>query len=272
MNRQIYALIALVLILNFIVCGPPKPSGESFDCYPENLEIDINSETMDISWVNNCQQSIAGYNIYISEESLVGKDLSSVKPHNNGSYPGDTNPDDGVEHYKAEKLENGKKYFVLVRIINPGQTLSRPTSEKIVVCGARGEIELSIRFKSSHDGYSFEKHDYVKADNMENDLYFYSKDGKDYLNSPLKLDAYLKANKLKKLNGTGNLYDIIKTIKADARPDKDRVEVKKGDWLWLMTADDKSALVKVLEISGDGSDRKIKLYFAYSPLSGELIF
>jgi hypothetical protein len=268
----IFIISSLILFFNFIVCGPPKTTDEKADCYPSDLNIDVNSNTLDVSWVNDCEKSIAGYNIYINDEPLTGKDVTIIEPHNTDPFPGDTNPDDGVEHYIADGLDNGKKYFVTVRVINPDRTLSKSSIEKVAVCGPRGEIELSIRYKSSHDGYSFDKNEYVKADKLENDIYFFSKDGKDYLNSPLKLDGFLKANKLSKLAAKGDLVSAVQSIQIENKPDSDRLEVKKGDWLWILTPDDKSAIVNVLDIYGNGDKRMIKLYFAYSPYSGEVIF
>lgn len=279
MKKIIIGLI-IASIAAFIGCPPKQPEiteEMKVTCYPENLKVEVNNNEMKVIWQNKCDKLISGYNIYISDVPLnvtyPNRELpESIKPHNTATYAGDTNPDDGVEIYEARHLENGKKYYVSVRIVFPDRTLSKPTNEIMTVCGPRGEIELAIRYNGEHDGFSFEQNDYIKADDLNNDLYFFSKDGHDYLNSPVKLDGFLRPNKLAKLKLKGDLDHISKRLEAiTVVPDQDRVEVAAGDWLWIKTVENRSALVKVLDIAGEGKDRKIKLYYAYIPISDQLI-
>ncbi|UCD63494.1 MAG: hypothetical protein JSW34_12220 [Candidatus Zixiibacteriota bacterium] len=249
-------------------CGTGKVSEEAADrCQPDDLRVDVNTGSMDVSWKRNCDRLISGYNIYIAEAP------ASAVPFNSTPYSGDTNPDDGVEHFTAEPLDDGKKYYVSVRIVYPDRTLSRPSDELVAVCGPRGEIELSVRYKSDRDGYSFDQNAYVPANDLYNDIVFFSKDGRDYLDSPVRLDAFIKANRLRKTSLRGT-FDQVKGRIDQLRDGRgeDRVNVAKGDWLHLRTPDDTNALIKVLDIYGSGVDRKIKLFFAYSPLPGEIIF
>ena len=269
--RNNISIFIITIIALLISCGPPKPVSERGDCYPTDLKVNVNSEKMDVSWKAECGKLISGYNIYISEKPM-GDNVQPVEPHNTAAYAGDTDPEDGVEHYLAEQLEDGKKYYVSVRVLYPDRTMSKPSQEKSVVCGPRGEIELAIRYKGEHDGYSFDGNQYVDADKLENDFYFYSKDEKDFLCSPVKLDGFLKANKLINIKNQKNLEEAAKNIAKSSVPSEDRVKVNKGDWVWLKTTGKKSALIKILNISGAGGNRKIKLYFAYSPLSEEVIF
>ena len=275
-----YSLLLLLVAVGFwLSCGPGKVPDEAADrCYPEDLRVEVNSHMMDISWKNNCDQLISGYNIYISDEPLAaaypGANLpGTVVPFNPASYSGDTNPDDGVEHFIAERLENGRKYYVSVRTVYPDRTLSTPSDELIAVCGPRGEIELSIRYKSNQDGFSFEQNQYVRADDSSNDLVFYSKEGEDYIDAPSRLNGFIKANRIRKTSLSGSFDEIRRpAARLEGEPTKVRVAVEKGDWLWVRTPDGTNALVKVLDIHGAGSDRKIRLFFAYSPLAGEMLF
>lgn len=279
MKKIIFTIIALTTIL-IVGCGPKKTvitEELKTTCYPENLKVNVNSEEMEVVWQNKCKELISGYNIYISETPLnvdyPGRELpASVKPHNTATYAGDTNPDDGVEIYEAKHLENGKKYYVSVRLVFPDRTLSKPTNEVMTVCGPRGEIEMSIRYNGEHDGFSFENNEYVKADQLENDLYFFSKDGEDYLNSPIKLDGFLKDNKLKKLKLKGDLDHVRKQLETiTISPNEVKIAIAKGDWIWLKTTDGKSALIKVVDIYGEGKDRRVKLSYAYIPIVDELV-
>ncbi len=278
--KRIVPYVISVLMLTFLVrCAPDKKLSEMPNgCNPYGLSADVNDRQMTIVWSDNCKRLISGYYIYINEESLASKYPGSqlpafVKPFNRTPFPGDTNPEDEVERFLAKSLENGVRYYVSVRVINPDGTLSKPSNEVVAVCGPRGETELSIRYKSGKDGFSFEKNAYVRADDLDNDLYFHSKDGTDYLASPNRLDGFLKANKLKKLPFKGE-FDQVKTKLAvsDGSPDEDRVAVRAGDWVQVLTPDGKSALVKVLGISGEGEDRSLKLFYAFSPLANEVIF
>jgi hypothetical protein len=221
---------------------------------------------------------MSGYNIYISREPLVdrypGSELPpTVKPFNNVPFPGDTDPSDGIQHFPAEGLENGVKYYVSVRVVNTDRSLSKPSNEVAAVCGPRGEIELSMRFKSDHDGFSFTQNGYVRADQLDNDLYFHSKDGTDYLVSPHRLNGFLKVSKLYPLPFKGAFEDVKEKVAAlELNSPSDKVAVKPGDWVLLATPDNKHALIKVLDVTGTGENRRIKLFYAYNPLPDELLF
>ncbi len=270
MNKKLLSINCILSAFLLYGCPPPKPdAGASLgDCEVSNLQVDVNDRMMNVSWENNCNKTIAGYNIYISESAD-----SNEKPFNATPFDGDTNPEDGVENFKAENLENVKKYFVSVKIVNPDQTLSVSSQEILTVCGPREEIELSVRYKSDQDGYSFNKNKYVRADDVANDLYFYSKDGKDYISSPHKLDGFLRVNKLTKMTYKGEFDDLRTQLKMyTLKPSDDKIIVSKNDWVQLKTTDNRTALLKILGFTGDGETRKIKLFVAYSPLANELIF
>ena len=278
--RNFYLLIILVFLTVLLIgCAPEKVSEEvPRDCFPYDLDVEVNDHLMIVSWKTNCKQVITGYSIYISPEPLVdqfpGSELpSSVTPHNSEPYPGDTEPEDGIEHFTAEGLENGVKYYVSVRVVFTDRSLSLPSNEVLAVCGPRGEITLGMRYKSDHDGFSFEKNDYVRADDLDNDLYFFSKDGIDYIASPERLNGFLKANRLRVLPFKGEFNRLRKKLSdIETDPNQDRVEVQEGDWVHVLTPDRKNALLKVLEISGVEENRTMILFYAFSPVPDELIF
>ncbi|MEW5995187.1 MAG: hypothetical protein AB1744_12455, partial [Candidatus Zixiibacteriota bacterium] len=165
------------------------------------------------------------------------------------------------------------KYYVSVRVLFPDRSLSKPSNEVVAVCGPRGEMELSIRYKSDRDGFSFEKNDYVGADALDNDLYFYAKDGIDYLVSPSHLGGFLKENRLQVLPFTGELHEVTSQFRAfKQQPTQDRVVVQVGDWVHLLTPDNTHTLLHVLGLDGDGETRSVRLFYASSPLAGEAIF
>ena len=188
----------LLLIFTLITCGPSGSGGEySKSVYPYDMQVDVDRNQMTISWKKHGNGAISGYNIYISDKELAkdfpGSKLpSTVNPFNASFFPGDTDPSDGIEHFLAEGLENGKKFFVSVRVVFPDRSLSKPSEEILAVCGSRGDISLVIRNQGKNDGYSFYEDKQVGADNESNDIYFFSKDGKDYIDSPSRLDSFLR--------------------------------------------------------------------------------
>ncbi len=273
--------IAFFTILLLIAgCGPTTKIAEetSTGCQPQNVQVEAASQSLDISWKDDCQGLKSGYNIYITDTPLVskypdGNIPASVRPFNLTTYPGDTNPDDSVEHFVANGLDNGTKYYVSVRVVNADRTMSRASNEVSAIPGPRGEIELSIRYKGGNDGYSFDHNEYVAADASTNDLYYYSAKGVDYLASPDRLNGFLKKNRLAKLSFRGDFavlrtqIDRIKTTSFE-----DKVAIAEGDWLLIRTDTKTSALVRVESITGSGDQRKVKLFFAYDPAPGEMIF
>jgi len=262
--------IAVVLALIALLSCKLQPGDESkAGCYPYDMRVDVNDKTMIVSWRDQCETAISGYNIYINKRP----GQSGSAPFNEQPFPGDTDPSDPVQYFEADGLDNGVKYFVSVRILFPNGSQSKASVEVPVVCGGRGEFELSMRYKSDHDGFSFEKNMPVRANDLSNDIYYYSKDGIDYLASPSRLDGFLRSTKLATLPVSGNL-DQVKALALSSLPEpvEDRAEVKVGDWVRIMLPDGKNSLVKALEFIGDGEDRKIKLFYAYSSIANDLVF
>ena len=284
MRPRSSAQIASALLLTLLAaCGPPKPAGEfpmpTVDlCRPQNLEVTVNDGRMDLTWENECDRLISGYYVYISDQPLVPSYPDTVlppeiKPFNQAAFPGDTDPDDGIEHFTADRLKNHHRYWVSVRTVYPDRTLSRPSNEVLAVCGPRGQIELGVRYRSDHDGFSFLTLDYVQADNIANDFYFFSKDGHNYLASPSRLDGFLRATRLRRLPFRGTFEEIKDRLpELESRAFEDRVEVSEGDWVWLDLPEGENALLQVLKISGEGDDLSIELFYAYTALDDSLVF
>lgn len=271
-------LLVLAFLL-FLSCGGPKME-DAFptNCSPFDIQADVDKGEMTVKWQKNCDRSIGGYNIYISETPLSpefrNKQIpTEIAPYNASPYPGDTNPDDPVETFKAEGLTDGTKYFVSVRILLPNGVQSRPTKEIQVVTGPRGEIEMSIRYKSDNDGFSLKNENFVRADDLENDIYYFHQEGVDYLVSPIQLNGFLKDNKLELLAFTGRFDQVIPKLgQLDSNPRQDRVSVIEGDWVRVYTPEGHNALINVLGFTGDGDSRKVKLFYAYCGVKDELIF
>jgi hypothetical protein len=278
------SLLTIVFILN---CGPKQAvvapeSKPAVPSHPDVLAAGLTAEAGDRSMVVRWRQlgtgSISGYNIFITRgpQVNVANDAGAkAAPHNTTVYPGDTNPDDSVIEYTADGLENGVKYHVTVRVVYPDQTMSKTSNEAIVVCGPRGEFTLAARYKSHADGFALASGKQVRADAADNDLYFFTKDGVDYLASPSRLNGYLRKSRFISVDHEGILDQARRKISAGqlrSQKGEERIVVKPGDWVLLLTDEGLSALIHVIALSGVNDARMMRLSYNLCPLAGEAIF
>ncbi len=270
MKRASLLILILLITLSFLNCGPQKVTEEIRQkCIPTLIQANVNDGSMIVVFKENGKSLKSGYNIYISEIPLVSNYSvnnlpDSIKPNNHPVFPGDTNPEDGIEHYDAEGLENGVVYYVSVRTVFTDRTLSKPSDELKVVCGPRGEIDLSVRYKSENDGFSFTKNGYVRADDIYNDFYLFTKDGIDFLASPNRLDGFLRTSKFRLLSGNSTIDEVIKNGISTGNPYNDKISITKGNLVQVLTADGHTALLQVDGFRGEGEDRQVNLKYAFT--------
>lgn len=274
-------LIITALVMIVVVGCAPKQGVQEYarTVFAVDAAVDVNSHRMTVSWKKSGTGMIAGYNIYISEQPLAAKYPAAeaqpkFKPFNEEPFPGDTNPEDGIENFVAENLKDGVKYYVSVRVVYPDKSVSKPSNEVMAVCGPRGTIDLAVRYAGGPDGFSFMENDYVAADAADNDLYFFSGNGSDVLNSPDKLNGFLRKNRLLLLPFKGDVEKVSRELATTPMTATDQSEeIKEGDWVLIQTPEKTNALVQVLGFTGEpGANRQVKLYYAYSALVGEAIF
>jgi hypothetical protein len=285
-NLRVVASLAIAFALG---CGPKKPAVTSEtglpsvthpDIRPVELQVAAGNGTMTVRWKQLGTGVISGYNIFVSLEPMASKSqqfssAAAVAPHNTTVYAGDTNLEDEFIEYVAGGLDNGVKYYVSVRVVFPDQSISGSSNEVVAVCGPRGEFSLTVRYKSENDGFSLVTGQPVRADASDNDLYFFSKDGVDYLASPARLNAYLRKTSFSVVSAGGRFEDIrrkLATGKGSVWNGTDRVAVNSGNWLLLTTAENYSALVQVRELMGQNDSRTVTLWYALCPLAGEAVF
>jgi hypothetical protein len=270
MKSVLSILTLFVVLCASLGCGPGKVEEE--DRAPVRLyDFDVNPdhERLTLSWRLQGSALISGYNVYISEQPA----FEGTEPYNNAPFPGDTDPNDGVEYYNAEGLRNGVKFYVSVRVVYPDGSLSEPTPEETVVCGGRGTVALSVRYKSDEDGFSFDQNRSVRADADENDLYFYSKDGEDFLASPVRLNGFLRDTRLTVLPFKGTIDEVAEALEeTPIAATEERVKVASGSWVLAQTASGGHALLHIDQLTGKEADRVVTISYAYSPLAGEILF
>jgi hypothetical protein len=271
MKRLAVSLVFGLLLL--AACQPKTPGEERIPgttpaaVTVTDVKVETNDHRLTVSWKKSGSGAISGYNVYIGDTPGGGR------PFNHEPFPGDTDPDDGVEHFVAEGLDNGVKYFVSVAVVHPDRSLSPRSTPIPVACGPRGEIELAVRYRGERAGYSFEKNTYVPSDNANNDLYFFSNDGLDMLASPSRLDGFLNHSRFLVLPYRGDFRSVAdQVMQSPLKATEDRVSVSRGDWLLIQTAAGKNALVNVVSFAGEGDRRVVRMTFAYSTLVGEAFF
>lgn len=269
--KSVLSILTLFVVLCVSLgCGPGEVEEEDrahallydFNVAPDHKQLTI-------SWRMQGSAMISGYNVYISEQPAH----EGTEPYNDAPFPGDTDPNDGVEHYAAVGLRNGVKYYVSVRVVYPDGSLSEPTPEETVVCGGRGTIVLSVRYKSDEDGFSFDQNRAVRADADENDLYFYSKDGEDFLASPVRLNGFQRDTRLTVLPIKGTINEVAEALEeSPVTATEERVNVASGSWVLARTASGGHALLRIDKLTGSGADRVVTISYAYSPLADEILF
>jgi hypothetical protein len=263
--------IAAFALLACLSCGPPKLAGEqTATCRrPYDVSTESNDAGLTVGWKIDCPQLISGYNVYIAPTSIENfGDISTMskKPHNDAVYPGDTDPDDPVVYYEASGLDNSVLYQVAVRVVFPDRTLSAPSEPVLARCGPRGEFELVSRYSGERDGYSFGLGEHVRVDDLNNDLYFYSKDGRNYVASPSRLDGFLRTNLMMHQSGRWNIEEyILRGNRHGEKPTEDRVEIRKGDLIWMTTSEGDQAQLRVLSIEVADGKGAVRLGFSYWP-------
>lgn len=288
LSRTTRVSVVLSLVLAFTFgCGPkPVVTSEATsptvvypDIRPVEVHVISSDRSMTVRWKQQGTGTISGYNIYIMRHPVAGKSQSAKSaevtlPHNTSVYPGDTNLDDEYIEYIADGLDNGVKYYISVKVVFPNQTMSTPSNELLAVCGPRGECSLFVRFKSENDGFSFVSGESVRADDATNDLYFFSKDGVDYLASPSRLNNYLRKSGFSLVSKGGTLDDVRKRLSADESlaANADRIAVSSGNWVLMKTVENHTVLIQVQGLSSESDSRRVTLWYAVCPMAGEAIF
>lgn len=270
-----YLRLGLLLfssIFLLISCGPPAGGGdESVRCQPRNLIIDtIGNGRAIVAYNPGCTGTriMRGFNFYVSTRPLAkeypGRDLpSSIQPHNPEVYPGDPEGSARRETFEIKNIANATRYYVHMRAVYNDKSLSLPTNEIELVCYPQGEVELAISYSGEQAGFSFVKDNFCKTDALENDLYFYHKDGIDYLCSPSRLGPVNRASKIfmvaaGMVGGGLNKYRPV-------GPHYKRLKLKSDLRIILETEDGYNVSLHIKRIEGEGKDRRVIFEYLYKP-------
>ncbi|MFH2037574.1 MAG: hypothetical protein ABIJ45_14330, partial [Candidatus Zixiibacteriota bacterium] len=263
--------ITILIICTMMIagCAPKKFIGKiSQECAPSNLTVKSNDRTLFLKWNTNCDKGtlISGYYIYLQEKPIDEAILDSlppknIKPFNLAAYPGDTDPETAYETMTISNLDNGVEYYLSVRTTFPDRSLTRSSNQVNVICRPEGEFELDFRFSSQRDGFSFAKGATVRADGENNDVYFFSKDGVDFLASPNRLNGFIRKSQFFSLGKTKDIYQYPE-VSFDYEP-VEKIPAFEGESYIIKTADNRYAKIRIESITGELKQRKIKLKYIY---------
>lgn len=238
-------------------------------CVPHNLILDsIATRYALIAWNPGCPQEriMRGFNIYVSATPLISRYPDtilpvSLQPFNHEIYPGDTlgNPD--RETFDLKDIPNAVKNYVHVRIVNADGGLSLPSNEIEVICYQQGIVELAASFAGAHDGYCFGKDAYCRTDDLDNDIYFYSKNGDNFLCSPSRLGP---VNRATRLYAAGEGKSPAQ-LGAPSGESAERVQIWPGQNIILETADGDRVGIRIKRIDATAGDATIVFDYLLRP-------
>ncbi len=272
-------LIIAACTLLVIGCGPPRPSGKLAltECAPTNLTVQANDSILYLKWDTNCPEDIvtSGYSIYIEESPIYEKygKLSlpkNIERFNHILYPGDTDPITSYETMTINNLTNGVDYYVSVRTVFPDKTMTVSSNEVSIMCRPEGEFELDFRYAGQNDGFSFKTGLTVRADGEQNDLYFYHKEGFDFIASPTRLNGFIRESKFYSLGKTKDIYQYPE-LDLNFEP-LEKIPVKVGESYLILTADGTYAKIRIEDASGENKERKLKVKYIYQTIKGLMRF
>ncbi|MCK5128055.1 MAG: hypothetical protein KAR42_17495 [candidate division Zixibacteria bacterium] len=269
MIRNIFAISILAMITMLVLgCGPKTSPDESKKCNPHSLTIEATgSHYVKIAWDPGCPTEtriMRGFNIYYSPTPLAkmypGHQMpDNIKPYNIELYPGDPEGDIKWESFEFEAIPSAQLFYVHVRVQNSDNTLSLPSNEIEMICYPQGTIEIMESYSGDKSGFSFVTDTYCATDAVENDFYFFSKDGKKYLCSPLRVSEINRVSKIYSLGEADNLGDI-ETISVSGKA-LDKVEMNVGHVYAVETQDGHFAKLRLLKM--ENVNGKIKAIFEY---------
>jgi len=223
-----------------------------------------------IAWNPGCPgvRILRGFNIYVTEKpvaaSYPGSEIpSQFQPYNREVYPGDTLGNPERESYAIEGIDNATRYYVHVRDVYTDGSQSPPSNEIPLVVYAQGQFSLTPSYSGDHDGFDFKTGKYCRTDDMNNDIYFYSKDGEDFLCSPARLGPVNRDTRIFAA-GTGAPPEDWATMKPNDDFDE-RVRLQEGGVYILNTADGYPVKLEVLAMTGNGDKRQISFDYIYKP-------
>jgi hypothetical protein len=193
---------------------------------PYNLRAETDSHKATLYWEidRSKVKAIAGYNIYLEDDSAVKDTLAWKRkpgePYNHNPYPGDTDGDISKESIPLENLISGTTYFAFVRLVGADGKESGSSNIAVFQPLAHGKFTITDNHEVSDGGYNFENEMAVPGRDPRSDIYLYATSEKIGLSSPSRLGAGFRKSRFA---SAGDPTKIDETIQISTG---DKIEIK----------------------------------------------
>ncbi len=277
MYKIILSLLVVLTIMLLAVSCQSNKQGTSDEmakrCNPHSLAIDsTGSHYVKIAWNPGCPGTriMQGFNIYYSPSPLATKYSGhempdNIKPFNREVYLGDPDGNEKWESFEFENIPLGQLFYVHVRVVNADNSLSLPSNEIEMVCYPQGIFELNVSYSGDKSGFSFVTGSHCATDAVENDLYFYSKGGQDFLCSPIRISDVNRNNKIY-LGGKSQVLGDVNGFTPKGSG-VEKTELVHGMIYIVETEGGHLAKLRLIRMEGKGDSRKAVFeYFYRSPV------
>ncbi len=238
---------------------------------PTQIEVEPGSRRLIVRWSMESEEGVAGYNVFVCPRQKQPEgfpDSIPCGPFNGDLFLGDVDISDPWIEYVSEGLINFMPLLVTVSVVYTDGSEARSREMVGAICRPTGEFRLPIRGRgksgAKDDGFNFEEEKTVGARDTLNDLYFFSKDGIDYLNSPSRQEGFLRENLLTKLSFRGDINQLRSRMKKLSElvtiHEGDKIAILPGDWLLVSQKNCSfclNTLVQVTSLDGVGNDRTV---------------
>ncbi len=254
LEKKIFGLVLVVAtILLFTNCDynvenydstPPSP--------PKNVQTFVGDEMVEISWENNRERDVAGYNVYYSNSYYGTYNLIG---NTSGTFFID---------YDAV---NGELYYYAVAAYDYDGNESELSYDKVYgVARPEGLNQAVFNANQFADaaGYDFSKYLVLSYNDWETDFFFDIEEGVSYINVWDDAD-------IQDMGYTENLYDITYAPLAGWKEKETQeqnikyVEAKEGHTYIIWTYDNHFAKIRISLITPE----RIVFDWAYQLLEGE---
>ncbi len=226
--RQHYFLLALVVLILFYVggCAPsPKPPSEPqlfvlADLpVPHNLVAVAGDNQVDLNWKleGKRDEYVLGCNVYAETRSLEGISVDKL-PASRGTWPPiyvDSDTINSWTNYILDNLENGKKYFIHIRLKGSNQRISPASNEVAMIPHPEGVIKLYETRSKHYSAFEFSKQKKVSSKNKHADIIFDEQENVAMLLSPhlrkkgLRQTGIVDMRDLRPFNEITNVENIV---------------------------------------------------------------
>ena len=248
MKNLIKSLTASLLLFYLSGCDVNEPDyiiDNTPPTPPTGINVFVGDNRIDLTWFDNREADLAGYNIYYSH-SYDGKYyIIGSSPYN---------------FFIDEEAVNGVKYFYAVTAYDYNGNES-DLSKDVVYATARPEgFNQSIfdfREFPNNSGYSFDNYSVVPYNSQETDFFFENYQGTFYL------DVYDDTD-IQDMGPTNSIYDIPEAPTSGWSSTKDAVAMI-GHTYVIWTWDNHYAKIRVSNITNE----RVVFDWAYQVAEGE---